>query len=119
LVLGGAISEVVSQLITQPQQRVVEVLLLASVFAYYHQPLHDNPLARLILRIFMTMLSQVDVHSHDLASSQIMQMFDIKGGSKVRGGFSILKIVRYSLCNPQLVIVTASSGANRERRSPQ
>jgi hypothetical protein len=37
---------------------------------------------------------QVEVPQHDLATGQIMQMFDIKGGAKVRGGFNITRIVR-------------------------
>jgi hypothetical protein len=37
----------------------------------------------------------VEVPPHDLAFSQIMQMFDIKGGSKVRGGFSLSRVVSY------------------------
>ena len=42
----------------------------------------------------------MEVPSHDLATSQIMQMFDAKGGSRIRGGFNVTRIVRPFLYLP-------------------
>ena len=65
----------------------------------------------------VTLRPQVEVPPHDLAFSQIMQMFDIKGGSKVRGGFSLSRVVSCTAsCHAAFNTVTPpAAGSRRER----
>ena len=75
---GGALPDIVS-LLTPQQPRVVEVTDYFLCLSKSCPP---------------TFPFQVEVPHHDLVTAQIMQMFDIKGGAKVRMGFNIARIVR-------------------------